>query len=89
MAEALGLDDKRAYSRWAWTAPEEEKLPDPQDWDENPEDLSAQAIRWDKDQERMRQELLRDLETLEKLGAPDMERSRGQGPVQHVDVDRS
>ena len=76
MAEALGLGGEYAYARWAWAAPEKEKHPDQRDWNEDPGVLSAQAARWEKDRERMTQELMRDLATLEKLEARDKERER-------------
>ena len=71
MADALGIDGEFAYVQWAWCAPPEGlNLPKPGDWDESAESLEQQGRRWQADQEREKQELIKDLETLERVLGP-------------------
>ena len=71
MADALGIDGEFAYVQWAWCAPPEGmNLPKPGDWDESAESLEQQNQRWQTDQEREKQELIKDLETLERVLGP-------------------
>ena len=71
MADALGIDGEYAYVRWAWSAPPEGlNLPKPGDWDESPESLKQQGNRWQEDREREKQELIKDLKTLERVLGP-------------------
>ena len=71
MADALGIDGEYAYVRWAWSAPSEGlNLPKPGDWDESPESLKQQGNRWQEDREREKQELIKDLKTLERVLGP-------------------
>lgn len=71
MADALGIDGEYAYVRWAWSAPSAGlNLPKPGDWDESPESLKQQGNRWQEDREREKQELIKDLKTLERVLGP-------------------
>ena len=71
MADALEIEGEFAYAQWAWCAPPEGmNLPKPGDWDESAESLELQGRRWQADQEREKQELIKDLETLERVLGP-------------------
>ena len=68
MADALGIDGEYGYAVWAWsTPPEGLNLPKPGDWDESVESLKQQEQRWQADREREKQELMKDLKTLEQV----------------------
>lgn len=60
--------DRDAYVQWAWCSPPESlNLPKPRDWDESVESLEQQGQRWQADQEREMQEIMKDLKTLERV----------------------
>ena len=65
MADALGIKREYAYTEWAWFPPvENEKLPMPTDWGDDEETRKQQARRWEMEQERQKQKLIAELESI-------------------------
>ena len=67
MAEAWGIEGIHAYLSWSWYPPkaEEEIIPEPADWDADPEEIEMQEKRFKTHEDEWITEQFADAETID------------------------